>query len=197
MTWNVAAFRIVNEARRLAMPDIDSGVQLNGMVNELLDQSFTQSHMIAVRRLTDPGGLSGNKGVYSLVSLISDIDQSRSLVTREHLFEAEGLKYEYEDIKQQLNGYRQEQLAAGKKAYHVPPDLRWDLYEKRHRAIDCLCSVRADARQRRDTIRAAVLEHLRQRLSDVCEDLDKHVNKFIAHGATPGSRAIVAQILQS
>ena len=191
MTWNAAAFRIVNEARRLAPPDADGGVQLNGMVNQLLDQCFSQSHMVAIRRLTDPGGLSGKRGVFSLVSLIKDIEDFRGLVTREHLLEAEGLKYEYEDVKLKLIEYQQQQLANGKRAYCVPQELVWGRYEERHGNIDRLCSVRVDARQRCDTIQPRMLEYLKRRLRDECDELDTHVNKFIAHGATPGSRAIV------
>src|SRR5262249_22546335 len=87
--------------------------------------------------------------------------------------------------------FQQQQMADGKQSYHVPDELRWGQYEERHRSIDRLCAVRPDARQKSDTIRLQVLEHLRQRLFDECNELEIFVNKFIAHGATLGSRAIV------
>ena len=191
MTWNVAAYRIVIEARRLARPASDGGVELNGMVNELLDQSFAQSHMVAIRRLTDTGELAGKKGVYSLGSLIRDIKFCREALTRENVLKLEGLPYDIAELQAQEAAFQAEKLAEGTRAYHVPARLHSFPIKRRHEDLDRLCQVRSDARQPQDTIQEIVLDRLLQRLDDACSRLDTHVNKFIAHSATPGSRAIV------
>lgn len=191
MTWNVAAYRMVIEARRLARPSSDGGVELNGMVNELLDQSFAQSHMIAIRRLTDASGLTGKKGVYSLGSLIGDIKSCREALTRENVLKLDGRPYDIADLQAKEASYHAEKLAEGTPAYHVPARLASFPIERRHEDLDRLSGVRSDARQPNDTVQEIVLDRLLQRLNDACSSLDIHVNKFIAHSATPGSREIV------
>ena len=191
MTWNVAAYRMVIEARRLACTASDGGVELNGMVNELLDQSFAQSHMIAIRRLTDTGELAGKKGVYSLGSLIRDIKSCRETLTRENVLKLECLPYDITELQAKEAAFRAEKLAEGTRAYHVPATLHTFPIKRRHQDLDRLCGVRSDARQTHDTIQEIVLNRLQQRLDDACNCLKIHVDKFIAHSATPGSREIV------
>lgn len=158
MTWDAAAFRVVNEARRLAPRDPDGGVQLNGLMHSLLDRAFFASHMAAVRRLTDDRyPLNGKKGVYSLPALLKDMRKHRELLTREAIFAAEDLEYD----------------------------------EDRHKQIDRLAGVQAQDRQTGDTVREKVFIDLQQKIEKATEDVKCHVDKFIAHAATPGSREIV------
>jgi hypothetical protein len=158
MTWDAAAFRVVNEARRLAPRDPDGGRQLNGLMHSLLDRAFFASHMAAVRRLTDDRyPLNGKKGVYSLPALLKDMRKHRELLTREAIFAAEGLEYD----------------------------------EDRHKQIDRLAGVQAQDRQPGDTVREKLFIDLQQKMEKATEDVKCHVDKFIAHAATPGSREIV------
>lgn len=191
MTWNVAAYRIVIEARRLAPPASDGGVELNGMVNELLDQSFAQSHMVAIRRLTDTGELTGNKGVYSLGSLIRDIKSCREAITRENLLKLENLCYDITELQAKEAAFHAEKLVEGTSEYFVPARLHSFPIKRRHEDLDRLCGVRSDARQPQDTVQENILDRLLQRLDVACSRLKTHVDKFIAHSATPGSREIV------
>jgi hypothetical protein len=191
MTWDAAAFRVVNEARRLAPRDPDGGRQLNGLMHSLLDRAFFASHLAAIRRLTDKSPLKGTKGVYSLWALLQDMLTHLKLLTREAIFAAEGLEYDYEPIRQKFFEYADQQRATGRGAYSVPAGLWWQKHEVRHEQIDSLAGVQAQDRQPGDTIREKVFVDLQQKIKAATKDVKRHVDKFIAHAATPKSRAIV------
>jgi len=188
MTWDDAAFRVVNEARRLAPRDPDGGRQLNGLMHSLLDRAFFASHLAAIRRLTDDRyPLNGKKGVYSLPALLEDMRKHRELLTREAIFAAENLAYDFKPIQQRFDEYASKQ----KGAFDIPDDLCWFKHENRHEQIDRLANVQAQDRQSGDTVREKVLLDLQQKIEKASEEVVCHVNKFIAHAATPESRALV------
>jgi len=187
MTWDAAAFRVVNEARRLAPQDADGGVQLNGLMHSLLNRAFFASHAAAVRRLTDKASREGRRGVYSLSALLQDMLKHRKLLTREAMFAAENLHYDYEPIQQRYFEYKSEQ----EKPCWVPEDRWWHKHENRHKKIDRLAGVQAQDRGPGDTVREKVFPDLQKKIKKATEDLRCHVNKFIAHAATPDSRATV------
>src|SRR5579864_3290937 len=97
MTWDVATYRVINEARRLAPTAPEGGVQLNGLVHSFLDRSFLCSQALVVRRLGDAEGLTGKKGVYSLIGLLKDMCNHYYLFTRESMLEAEAVPYKSEE----------------------------------------------------------------------------------------------------
>jgi len=191
MTWDATAFRVVNEARRLAPRDSDGRVQLNGLMHSLLDRAFFASHMAAVRRLADTYPLHGEKGVYSLSALLKDMQTHRDLLTREAIFAAEDLQYDYEPIRQEYYEYKDSQREAGKEAPFVPDNLWWLRHDRRHEQIDRLAGVQAQDRQPGDTVREKVFLNLEKKIKKATEDVKCHVKKFIAHAATPDSRATV------
>jgi len=203
MTWDATAFRVVNEARRLAPRDPDGGVQLNGLMYSLLDRAFFASHMATVRRLAQkrrPGRQTdkqplweGNLGVYSLSALLQDMLNHRNLLTRKAIFAAEGLEYDYEPTQQKFFASLDKQRGKNQKASDdtPPPPFCWLDSEKRHEQIDSLAGVQAQGRQPGDMVRKEVFDNLQRKVDGVCEVVVKHVNKFIAHAATPESRATV------
>jgi hypothetical protein len=192
MTWDDAAFRVINEARRLAPRDPDGGRQLNGLMHSLLDRAFFASHLAAIRRLMDDRyPLNGKKGVYSLPALLKDMRQHRELLTREAIFASEGLEYDYEPIRQKHLEYASKQEKAGKRTYWVPEDLGWRKHERRHERIDQLAGVQAQDRQPGDMVRENIFCKLKQKTEKASKDVVCHVNTFIAHAATPESRALV------
>jgi len=192
MTWDAAAFRVVNEARRLAPRDPDGGRQLNGLMHSLLDRAFFASHLAAIRRLMDDRyPLNGKKGVYSLPALLKDMRKHRELLAREAIFAAEGLEYDYEPIRQRFFEYADQQKATSQQAYDIPDELCWFKHENRHERIDQLAGVQAQDRQPGDMVRKKVFDDLQRKVDGACEVVVEHVNKFIAHAATPESRATV------
>lgn len=191
MTWDAAAFRVVNEARRLAPPAPDGGVQVNGLVHSLLDRGFFISQMVAIRRLMDTYEIEGKRGVHSLTGLLDDMRAHRELFTREAVFAAEGLEYDYEPVRQKSREYDDEKLQAGERSWFTPPKLHWRRHENRHKDIDRLAGVNPENRQPGDTIRESVFDNLESRTKSAFEDMKTYVDKFIAHAATPASRELV------
>jgi len=196
MAWNMAAFRVVNKARSLAPPHHEGGVQLNGLMHQLLDRGFSMSQMAAVRRLWDTSSpLEGKKGVYSLAKLLEDMSEHHHLFTREAIFEAEALKYDCELIRQKANEYIIEQRKAGKTAYFLPPGLDSFVHENRHEQIDRLAGVAPSDRRPDDTIQKDVFFNLTAKVQTACEDVKNHATKLIAHAAAPKNReAVVVEI---
>ena len=191
MTWNAAAYQVVNKARRLAPADPEGGVQLNGMLHRLIDHGFFNTHMAAIRRLMDRSSLEGKKGVYSLVALLDDMKQNRELMTRKAIFEAEGRPYDYGPVRQRRLQYGRQERKAGERVPHVPRHLWWRDHERRHQDIDRLSATSQDNRQPGDTVLKDVFSNLRRKAVSASEHVVTYVTKFIAHAASPESRADV------
>jgi hypothetical protein len=193
MMWNTAVFKVVNEARRIAPVDTKGQTEINGMLHRFMDRCFFDSQFLSIRRLTDTAYTleDPKKGIFSLVALLSDMKANASLLSRENLFSAEGLEYDYEAIQQRELEYAVEQSKKGNSAYWIPAELGSHSVRLRHEQIDALCGVKADQRKPSDTIRAEVFDFLIKRLKDASEDVNLRVNKYIAHAATPESREYV------
>lgn len=194
MVWNAAAFRMVNEARRIAPPAEEGGVQVNGMMHRLLDDSFFEGQMLAIRRLTDTYPIEGDRrghDVFSLTSLLDDMRKHAHLMTRVNIFEAEGRKYDYEKVYEQALAYDREKMRARKRGYWTPEDLHWDSLKVRHEQVDWLAGTNEARRSPGDSVRPAILDFLRRRVIRVCTEVHDYVNKHVAHAATPESRQVV------
>ncbi len=190
MVWNAAVFKIINEARRISPTDTKGQIKINGMVHHFLDRCFFDSQFLAVRRLTDAAYTleDAKKGIFSLTALLNDMKANISLMTRANLFAVENLEYDPTGIQQRELQYAFEQSKNGKGAY-------WSSFKgsshditSRHDQIDVLCGTSADQRKPSDTIRGEIFDYLLKRTKDASEDVNLHVNKYIAHAATPDSR---------
>ncbi len=189
MTWNAASFRVINEARRHALRDQDDEVRLNGLMHSLLNYCFFRTHMMGIRRVTDASySLEGPRGVYSLGALLKDMKAHHRLLQRESMFDAEGLEYDYEAIRQRFEIWRSEHSAHGGA---VPAEMVSGIPQARHAQLDRLCGVPQDARSPEDTIGTQCFCNLEQKIVEACNDVCTRVNKFIAHSATPHSRECV------
>lgn len=190
MVWNAAVFNVINEGRRTAPLTPEGGPALNGMVHRFIDQCFFQNQMVAIRRLVDKGGLHGRRGIYSLGSLIADMMQHVHLLTRCNLMTAAGLPMDPDPIRNLANRYIEEHCGGAEEGVMVPPELDYERIEERHAEIDKLCGVRPNKRAGGDTVKATFLCAMLKKL-DGCRAVATHVNKFIAHAATPESRSEV------
>ncbi len=188
MVWNAAVFKIINEARGVAPVNAKGQTEINGMLHRFMDRCFFDSQLLAIRRLTDSSPFDGPKGVFSLISLLNDMKANTSLITRENLFSAEGLEYDYEAIQQRQLAYALEQSKTGKNAYSIPAELDSHSVRLRHEQIDTLSGVEAEQRAPNDTVRNEIFDCLIKKINDVSENIGLHVNKYIAHSATPESR---------
>ncbi len=188
MIWNGAVFRVINEARRLASPIKDDAVAMNGMVHRFINDCFYASQCNAIRRLLDKETSTGKRSVYSLYRLIDDIENNAILLTREHILAAEELEYDYERIRQAWNEEERKIIQSGKTSWWTPREYDWEISANRHKDLDRLAGVDRDNRSPGDPIQQGIPARLKLARQS-CESIFKHVNKFVAHAASPESRA--------
>ena len=175
MIWDSAVFQSVNEARRYAPVDENDNPKLNGTLHGFIDHCFFQTQALAIRRLLDKGPAIGEKAVCSLYRLVRDMETNRALLTRQKILAALEYPYEYEEA------FERDRESNGMKYFHA---------KSVHKNIDFLAGVSPNQRSPVDTVHAAIFAWLKARL-DGCEDIYTYVNKFVAHPATPDSRAAI------
>jgi hypothetical protein len=109
-------------------------------------------------------------------------------MTRANLFAVENLEYDPTEIQQRELEYAFEQPKSGKGAYSMAFKGSSHDITSRHDQIDVLCGISADQRKPSDIVREEIFDYLLKRIKDASEDVNLHVNKYIAHAATPDSR---------
>ncbi len=188
MIWNAAVFNVINNARKIAPVDAKGNREINGMIHRFMDRCFFDSQFLSIRRLADPAPIDGDRGVFSLLSLLNDMKINASLITRRNLFLVDNMEYDYEAAQQKEAVFMAEQLRAGASSYWLPPELDSHSIRLRHEYIDVLSGVDSGHRSPNDAIRVEVFDYLAKKIKDASEDIGLHVNKFIAHSASPESR---------
>ncbi len=191
MIWNAAVFRLINEARRIAPDNHQGHKEISGTLHYFIDECFFDSQLLAIRRLTDGYSLDGEKGVFSLLSLLNDMKVNVSLMTRINLFLAEGREYNYEALEQRALAYGLKQSRSGQGAYFLPRELDSHSVRLRHEQIDVLSKVKEDQRTPNDCIRKDIFDHLINKIKSATDDIKIYVDKNIAHAATQESREYV------
>lgn len=189
MTWDAASYRVINEARRLApVTPEGKGVQLSGLVHTLVDRTFFTSQMSAVRRLVDTSGIRGARGVYSLDGLLKDMQSNHQLFTREAMFYAMGLEYDYTQIQLDRDEFVRQQYRNGNKSFFIPEKLNWEKNEHLHAQIDRLSGINQNKRTPDDKVPKSLFKNLIARLEADSKDLSKYVDKYIAHASATCNR---------
>jgi hypothetical protein len=188
LSWDAAVYRVINEARGLVPRDPDGGRQINPMLHHLLDDCFFRVQAMSIRRLTAKERTKGKTAAYSLRSLVRDMMQNIHLLTRENLLSVNGIPMDVEVSRQAERDYVRTQSPAGDAGFMIPPGLDADRMEERHALIDRICGVRDAKRELSDQMKATVFSEMLKRL-DKTKDICTWVNKFVAHAATPESRA--------
>ncbi|MDD4910114.1 MAG: hypothetical protein PHR44_05490 [Candidatus Omnitrophica bacterium] len=188
MIWNAAVFRLINCARKIAPDNHQGNKEINGTLHYFIDECFFDSQFLAIRRLIDPHPLTGKKGAFSLVSLLNDMRAKTSLMTRRYLFLAEDREYDYEAVEQRASAYRLEKLRSGSGAFFLPRELDSQLLRMRHEQIDALSGIKENQRTPNDYIRKEIFSYLIKKIKSATDDIKAHVDKNIAHAATPESR---------
>lgn len=195
LIWNTGVFRVINEARKAAPPAKEGGVQLNGMIHRFMDQCFFESQLLAIRRLTDTYPIDGdNRGrdVFSLRALLRDMRQHVGLLTRGNIFRAEELEYDHEAVQQRFEAFSAERARSGESTFAVSRELDSFHLLRRHEQLDSLTGIGKERRTPADQIQPAVLDFLEQKIRAMSDTFKTHVDKFIAHAATPESRQAVS-----
>ena len=190
LTWGAAVWWIlINEPRRYAEQLPEGGVAINPAIHNLIDRWFFESQMAAIRRLITGYSLEGGKGVFSLTALLKDIKDNVHLLTRENILRAGDLPYDYEPIREKHDEFICNSVREGKKSGRIPRELDWSASADRHAFLDRLRGVTETSRNPDDIIRPAIIQNMESHLNKACEKVGRYVNKFVAHAATPESRA--------
>ena len=164
-------------------------------MHRLIDDGFFEGQSLAIRRLIDdyPITSDGHRNdVFSLVSLLKDMKKYVFLFTRQNMLAAEGKDYDYLPILERARAYNREREIAGDHSYVLPQVLNWRGIERRHEQIDFLAGVTEKSRSPMDAVRSLVLDLLIEKITTASQDLQVHVNKFVAHAASPESRQLVS-----
>jgi hypothetical protein len=199
---NYAFFDLLLAGRRSVLEKNPEQSELYTRINNFIDNIYFDSQAARIRRLIELDQneehlsntrkkLHGNFGVFSLVPLLEDIRSSRKILTRKVYFQLRSLPYEYFDLKRQEEIF-QTSLGPAQRFKVVPDDLNWEHSERAHKIFDRLCCVKK--RNSDDIICDEVFVKLIGKLYTF-KNLSTHVNKFIAHSASPESRQPFEKIL--
>lgn len=188
LLWDDVLFRTVNDLRKDAVERPSEEVGFNGAIMRLFDAGFVSTQVTAIRRLTDRQPRDPRKGVISLRRLIADIRDHRDCITRELYVSYDGLPYD-PDIPQAA--WIEKRAAAGTLSgmSRLPTTgpTAWATSQMVHDNFDKLAKHGPDTRCRSDLIAPEWFDWLDSCL-DVCNDIRKYTDKFVAHAAEPSSR---------
>jgi len=188
MIWDTAIFRLIIESRQIQIDKHPNEPAINRALHSFIDRNHFQSQVSNIRRLVDKSyRLTGPKAVYSIYSLISDICDRRNELTREAFFRLRNMSYDFAAIQDREREFiRQQSVRKG--FVLVPPELDWESIAETHQTFDRLSSKTQKDRQPNDAIPERVFARLKDRL-DACQHITNYIDKFVAHSATPESRA--------
>jgi hypothetical protein len=187
MTWNMAAFQVVNEARRIAIEEQKRGV--NSLLHNTFDDCFFLSQFATYRRLNDKKRLHGGDGVWSLRSILFDIRRCNSRLTRRILVEEYGYEYDFSEIDKRHEEWIIDRARESGGSYcgWVPRELNSHPSKHRHGVIDELCGVAQKNRSPNDVPDVRIVDGLLRKL-DLLEPACTYADKFIAHASSVDSR---------
>jgi hypothetical protein len=186
LAWKHATYLVVLKAFELS-PETKTGKkQANDMLLELIADGYWPFMVLAIRRLTDKEKLEGQKGVYSLRSVIRDIRKHRDALNR---------KVFLEDISEQPYDYESIDLAHADFIRQSEPGVVWtpkhlisSESKRRHREFDFLSGVDSSRRNPEDLIQESIFDRLEERIKRLDKIAD-HATIYYAHAATASSRA--------
>lgn len=191
MLWDTAIFRFILESRQTQIEKDPDNPPLNLSLHRFIDRNYFQAQAASIRRLADKSkyGLTGKKGIYSLYSLIDDISKRSSELTRKSFFELRHIPYDYSIIQQREREFIVQQVKQKNLGFRIPPELDWEVSADAHAVFDRLSETSAQSRKPEDVIAEKIFSRLKDKL-DSCKDITNYVDKFVAHSATPESRAV-------
>ncbi|MDR9811908.1 AbiU2 domain-containing protein [Rhizobium hidalgonense] len=186
MMWHYASFRTAIRIVALANARRESAPPLNQMMFDLMAEGYWSSLFFGIRRLLDgSSAIKGDRGVYSLRSVLKDIEECRNKITRrvyvEWVCEAQ---YDVEDLRAR---HWEKLRVAARDRKAVWGDRRIALSEYAHRYFDLLSGVPQSKRSADDVIDAAFFSNVERRLAALSSIAD-YVGSHIAHAGNRESR---------
>ena len=188
MLWDYALFCSVNELRRIAVTEPESGTGFNGPVIRLFDAGFVAVQATTIRRLIEEPKSNPKLAVISLRSILRDIMENTHLLTRENYVCYDGLPYDHETAHQQwLLTLPRDTGGVHSSVLPASGPTAWHMSRLVHESFDRLSGASRTNRKRTDTIRAEIFASLESQINS-CRDIKTYVDKFIAHASASETR---------
>jgi hypothetical protein len=184
LVWNYAAFRTAIQIVRLRTEKRHSEPPINQMLFDLISEGYWSSLLLGIRRILDvSAAINGRRGVYSLRSVIKDIEACRTLINRRVY--VEWIREAQYDLDLLRKEQRERLVAQAGKPIWGNPELPKS--ESSHRHFDFLSGVSETNRSPYDLIDPTVLSKVQDRLVTLNAVTD-YVDSHLAHAGNRESR---------
>ena len=190
MVWDVGIFKLILESRQLWINQNPIKPKINNTFHSFIDRNYFQALASSIRKISDNGySVSGKRGVFSLLSLISDIKKHKNEITRTKFFELRGIEYDIETLKEKESNFIREKILNSTMAISIPPEITPERSIDAHKLFDNFSVVNFRNRSPYDQINTEFLEKLENKVNS-SKKISGYVDKFIAHASSPESRKL-------
>lgn len=186
-------FKLMLESRQSTIDQNPLKPPINNHLHNFIDRVYSQSLFISVRRIIGSekiDALVGSKGVYSFYSLIKDIENYQSDLTREKYFNLRNIPYEIEEMQKKEDSFIRTQISTNVNGFFIPHEYSVTPTLDAHQIFDEVSGKGEKNRSRHDLISNDYFQKIRYNLKKAQKIID-FTDKNIAHSATPESRATV------
>ena len=182
LIWQYACFRVVIRIVYIANQKRDSDhPPLNQMIFDMIAEGYWARLLIAIRRLLDPIPITGDRGVYSLRSVIRDIEACAPKITRRIYVEA------IWDADYDLPSPEAAHWEELRKHSVVWGDPRLTKSRMAHEHFDFLSNTTPENRSEGDLLDVNFLQKAEARLAKL-DSIKDHVTVHLAHSGNTTSR---------
>lgn len=182
LLWNYAAFQTTVQIVRASNERQDCGMPLNQMLFNLISEGYWSSLLLGTRRLLDKHPVKGPKGVYSIRSVVKDVEDCRCWLSRRIYVEmVHHAEYDTEQLLQEMN----KKLTAAKGPVWGDPKISKS--KTAHRYFDALSGVSPPDRSPDDLISPTIFAKIEARLAAL-DKIGEHVSSHVAHAGNKESR---------
>jgi hypothetical protein len=158
-------FRTISEAKRI---NNEKNRTQNEIIHRSIINGYVFSQYIRIRRITENPSRYPDKDVYSLPTIIYELNENLSVITRENY------------------------VCCTAGCYNAKNDRELIEVEESQKIFDILSKKGNKSRNRKDQIDIEFIENLKKYLSITeFHKLNEYVNKFLVHSAAPNNRAPV------
>lgn len=190
MVWDTGIYKAVLLGRNIEIKQNPSDPMINAALHSFIDRNYFQAQLAAIRRIVDnTQSVTGDRGIYSLSSLISEIEDNIGFLTREKYFYLRNIPYEIELMQKIESDFYREQSIKNNSCFFVPPEKSASSTFETHEYFDKLSEKSPNVRSPTDTISLSFFSKHRSLLENT-KEIKSYVDKIVAHAATPFSRSV-------
>jgi hypothetical protein len=182
LIWQYACFRVVIRIVFIANQKRDPDhPPLNQMIFDMIAEGYWSRLLIAIRRLLDPTDINGKRGVYSLRSVLRDIEVCAPKINRRIYVEAIcDADFDLAPLEEaHREEFRKNTVAWG------DPHLLRSLTAHEH--FDFLSNTTSENRSEGDLLDVSILQKAELRLAKL-DWIKEHVTAHLAHSGNTTSR---------